>query len=104
VFYSQAEDLEEFDRQAQVADPSAEEIADFWRATDVNLQATFTSKITKYLQVVLYAQLIYDKFDTAANVDPTLPPVDLATEIDKNIRKAGQFKQTLALGLTYSLF
>ena len=104
IFYSKSEDLKTFDELAQAAQPGRESVADFWKATDVNLQATLTSKITKYLQVVLYAQLIYDKFDTAANVDLGLPLADLATEVDKNVRKAGQFKQTLALGLTYTLF
>jgi len=104
VFYSKADALEGFDELARAADPAHEEVADFWKATDVNLQATFTSKITKYLQVVLYAQLIYDKFDTAANVDLTLPFTDLTNEVNKNVRKAGQFKQTLSLGLAYSIF
>ena len=28
----------------------------------------------------------------------------LTAEVDKNVRKAGQFKETLALALTYQLF
>lgn len=104
VFYSKAEALEDYDALAVAADPGHESVADFWKSTDVNLQSTFTSKITKYLQVVLYAQLIYDKFDTAANVDLALPFADLTNEVNKNVRKAGQFKETLALGLTYTMF
>jgi Protein of unknown function (DUF3078) len=104
VFYSKAEALEDYDRLVVAADPGHESVADFWKSTDVNLQSTLTSKITKYLQVVLFAQLIYDKFDTAANVDSSLPLTDQALEVNKNVRKAGQFKQTLALGLTYTMF
>ncbi|MCC7101008.1 MAG: hypothetical protein IT500_15605, partial [Rubrivivax sp.] len=62
------------------------------------------ASITKYLSVNLYAQLVYDKFDSAANVDGTLPLADQLVEVDRNVRKAGQFKETLSLGLTYRLF
>jgi hypothetical protein len=52
----------------------------------------------------LFAQWVYDKFDAAANVDTTLPLDVLTAELDRNIRKRGQFKETLAIGLTYRLF
>jgi hypothetical protein len=52
---------------------------DDWKSPDVNWENIFTAGITKYLMVNLYIQLLYDK------------------EIDK----AGRFKQTLSLGLTY---
>ncbi|UCF04591.1 MAG: DUF3078 domain-containing protein [bacterium] len=52
---------------------------DYWKAPDVNWENIFTAGITNYLMVNLYIQLLYDK------------------EIDK----AGRFKQTLSLGLTY---
>ena len=49
--------------------------------------------------------LIYDKFDTAANVDNSLPlDTVLRPEIERNTRPAGQFKQSLALGLNFALF
>jgi hypothetical protein len=104
VFYSRADALEAFDAAAIAADPSREPVADFWKSPDVNFQNTFTAGITKRLSVALLAQLVYDKFDSAANVDGTIPLAVLVPDIDKNVRKAGQFKQTLALGLTYTLF
>jgi hypothetical protein len=55
--------------------------ADYWKSPDVNWENIFTASITKYLMVNLYIQLLYDK------------------EIDK----AGRFKQTLSLGFTYKL-
>jgi hypothetical protein len=107
VFYNQSQDLEEFDRIAIAADPTREPVADFWKAVDVNFQNTFTSQITSWLNVNLYAQLVYDKFDAATNVavegvegdDAAL--AKLTREVDGAIRKAGQFKQTLGIGLTY---
>ena len=89
---------------AIAADPTREAVADFWKAIDVNWQNTFTAQITEALSVNLFAQLLYDKFDSAANVDGTLPLGVQVSEIDRNIRKAGQFKETLALGPTDRLF
>jgi hypothetical protein len=51
--------------------------------------------------VNLYAQLIYDKFDAATDVDPDLPFGVLDGAVQGGIRKSGQFKQTLALALSY---
>ena len=49
----------------------------------------------------LYVQWIYDKFDAATNVDAALPLADVAAEVNGGIRKSGQFKQTLALAISY---
>jgi len=51
----------------------------YWKEVDINWENIFSANITKYIIVNLYLQLVYDK------------EVDLA----------GQFKQTLGLGLTY---
>lgn len=53
--------------------------ADYWKTLDVTWENIFTARITEYLNVNLYMQLLYDK------------EVDLA----------GRFKETLSLGLTY---
>lgn len=104
VFYSKADALEAFDAAALAADPSREPVAGFWKATDVAFLNTFTAGITKHLSVGLLVHLVYDKFDAAANVNNALPLAVLAPEIDRNVRKSGQFKQTLSVGLTYQLF
>ena len=52
---------------------------DFWRAPDINWETVFTASITKYLMVNLYTQLLYDK----------------------EVARAGRFKQTLGLGLSW---
>jgi hypothetical protein len=104
VFYSGSDDVEAFDVRAAAAFPGHEAVADFWKATDVNWQNTFSAQITKHLGVNLLVQWVYDKFDVAANVDPELPLDVLVAEVDRNVRKAGQFKETLALAFTYALF
>jgi Protein of unknown function (DUF3078) len=107
VFYSRSDALKDFDSLARAASPGREAVADFWKAPDVNFQNTFTSPITSWLNVNLYLQWVYDKFDAATNVDVTGVAGDpaaldlLESKVDAGIRKAGQFKQTLGIGLTY---
>lgn len=103
VFYSKSSALEEFDRLALASDPTRDPVGDFWQTVDVNFQNTFTAQITKILAVNLYLQMVYDKFDAATNVD-TAAPIDLLIrEVDGGVRKAIQFKQTLALGFTFKM-
>jgi hypothetical protein len=110
VFYSKSSALEQFDRDvragdaSRAAEPGREPVADFWKAVDVNFQNEFTASITKVLGVSLTAQFVYDKFDAAANVDNTLPLAALEPEILRNTRKAGQFREVLALTIKYALF
>ena len=107
-FYSKSDDLEEFDALADSAaaanGTSHGPVAEFWKQVDVNVQSTFTAQITKVLSVNLLVQWVYDKFDAAANVDTTLPLDVLTAELERNIRKQGQFREMLAIGLTYRLF
>jgi hypothetical protein len=104
VFYSKSDALTIFDAAAIAVDPTRRPVADYWQDPDVNFLNTFTAAITKHLEVGLVAQLVYDKFDTAANVDNSLPLAVLIPEIDKNVRKVGQFKQTLNVTIRYQLF
>jgi len=104
VFYSKSDALTTFDAAAIAADPSRRPVAGYWKEPDVNFMNTFTASITTHLAVGLVAQLVYDKFDTAANVDNNLPLSVLVPEIDKNVRKVGQFKQTLNVSIKYQLF
>ncbi|MBI4719989.1 MAG: DUF3078 domain-containing protein [Chitinivibrionia bacterium] len=55
--------------------------ANDWKSPDVNWENIFTASITKYLMVNLYTQFLYNK----------------------QIDKAGRFKETLSLGLTFKL-
>ncbi|UCD95054.1 MAG: DUF3078 domain-containing protein [Candidatus Zixiibacteriota bacterium] len=57
------------------------EAEDYWKAVDINWENTLTASVSKYVQVSLYLQLLYDK----------------------QISKKGRLKETLALGLTYKL-
>jgi hypothetical protein len=108
IFFSGANDLKAFDRAVRDSAAgyglSTESVADFWRAPDVNLQNTFAAQITKSISVNLVTQLVYDKFDATAKVDNTRPLLLRVPAVYHNIRKAGQFRETLALGFTYRMF
>ncbi|HET7225585.1 MAG TPA: DUF3078 domain-containing protein [Candidatus Eisenbacteria bacterium] len=110
VFYSKKDDLKKVDDALRAAYAGRESIADFWKATRVNFDNNFAAPITKNLGVNLAVTWVYVKFDAAALVDPALaasadPAVRdaYARQIDKNVRKAGQFREVLSLAITYRL-
>jgi len=77
------------------------DVAGYTTTLDADWENTFAADITKIIGVKLYVRWVYDKYDNtvvpvAENGNLTNPePVAQA------IRKAGQFKQTLALAFTY---
>lgn len=80
-------------------------VRSYTTATDIDWENIFTTQITKLLSVNMYVRWIYDKYDNS--VKPALNTAGNLTDpagVQAAIRKAGQFKQTLALGLTYRFF
>jgi len=105
LFYSRAGALEDYDAAVTAIDPTHTAVADYWRVPDVDWTSAFSTQVTKAISVDLFIELMYDKFDTAANVDNSLPlDTVLRPEIERNIRLAGQFKQTLGLGISTNIF
>ena len=49
-------------------------------------------------------QWIQYQLDTAANVDDANSFADNDAEVKRNLRRAAQWKQTLAFGLSYAMF
>ncbi len=78
------------------------DVADYVKMVDVDWENEFSSQLTKLISVKLYTRLVYDKYDNSV-----LPVVSDDRRLQNRealrtaIRKTGQFKQTLALGLTY---
>jgi Protein of unknown function (DUF3078) len=104
LVYSQRELLERYDALVGAVDPTHRPIADDWRTINVDLDNVFTGRITSALAVELAARLVYIKFDTAASLDTTQPLAVLVPQVERNVRRAGQYRQTLALALSYRLF
>jgi len=83
-----------------------DDLADYTTTLDVDWENTFSANITSVLSVKLFVRWVYDKYDNT--VSPVIGKDDLGADVLLNsadvhnaIRKAGQFKQTLALGFTY---
>ena len=78
-----------------------DDLADYTTALDVDWENTFSASITKALSVKLFVRWVYDKYDNS--VTPLVEEGNLinAADVAGAIRKAGQFKQTMALGFTY---
>lgn len=64
---------------SEKADLEGTDAENYWQAVDFDWENIFSASITEYVMVNLYVQWLYDK----------------------EISKAGRFKQTLSLGLTY---
>ena len=92
------------DRRAIEMDPGREEVQDFWRVPDVDFQNQLTAQVTKVINVSLIAHMVYDKFDANTNVDLSRETGDLEAVVDASVRKSVQWRQVLALGLTWSVF
>ncbi len=79
------------------------DIADYTTALDVDFENTFTTHVTKVISVKLYVRWVYDKYDNS--VKPVVDDAGALVNgdvVSKAIRRAGQFKQTMALGFGYS--
>jgi hypothetical protein len=77
------------------------DLADYTTSMDVDWENTFAANITKVIAVKLFVRWVYDKYDNT--VTPLVEDDTLvnAAAVQNAIRKAGQFKQTLALGFGY---
>ena len=49
VFFSESDALKEFDQLTRMADPTREEVQDFWKNPTVNFQNTFDAKVTDWV-------------------------------------------------------
>ncbi len=93
------EDLSAAQIAAAGLDP---DIADFATEVDIEFENIFTTQITKILSVNLYLRWVYDKYENS--VKPLVDDAGNLTNaegVGAAVRKGGQFKQTLGLGLSY---
>jgi hypothetical protein len=104
VFYSQANELEDFDDLARAMEPGRESVKDFWRVPDIDWQNELVARVSKVVNVTLLVHMVYDKYDANTNVAGERPLEEAIPLVDGAIRKSAQWRQTLALGLTYQLF
>ena len=104
LLYSAKSDLTRFDQDLADSGMTQDAIANYWKTPSADWQNTLTAKITNVLSVNLFFQLVYEKFDTSTDLNPDLPLDVRIANADVGIRRAAQWKQTLALGLSYRFF
>jgi len=102
--YSEKSHLEDLASGQLAAVGLDSDLADFTTTVDMEWENMFTTKITKIISVGLYLRWIYDVYDNS--VKPEFDDDGNLTNFEtvgNAVRKSGQFKQTLAIGLSYSL-
>lgn len=101
-FYSGQHDIDALQPDSLVAAGIDPDIADFPKTTDIDFENIFTNQISKLLSVSLYTRWVYDKYDNSVKPELGLKgePANPAA-LRAAVRKSGQFKQTLTVGLTY---
>lgn len=95
VFYSGKQDLQ---------NAGLVTVASHAMKLDIDFENVFTNQITKILSVQLYTRWLYDHFDNSVKPvfqNPSAPTAEEEATVRNAERPAGQFKQTLGVGLTY---
>jgi hypothetical protein len=79
------------------------DVADYTTTIDIEWQNTVTAQITKVIAVQLYFEFLYDKYDNTVvpQVDDTGALVN-ADPVASSVRRKGQFRETLGIGLAYT--
>lgn len=68
---------------------------------DIDWQNTLTSKVTKFISFNLYFELLYDKYDNTIVPVAENGALTNPDEVRAAVRKKGQFKESIGVGLTY---
>ncbi|MEZ4388894.1 MAG: DUF3078 domain-containing protein [Candidatus Krumholzibacteriia bacterium] len=103
LFYSGKSDIEDLDPAVLAAAGLDADLADYTTTADIDFKNTFTTNITSALNVQVMVRWVYDKYDT------TVPAViddagnlENAAAVAGAVRKSGQFKQTMSIGLAHT--
>jgi hypothetical protein len=102
LFFSGKDALEGLSAAQLMAAGLDPDVAGFTTALDVDWENILTTHVSKILSVSLYTRWVYDKYDnTVKPVPDGAGGLENAGPVRTAVRKAGQFKQTLAIGVTY---
>jgi hypothetical protein len=103
IYYSGKDAFDSLTAEQRVAAGLDPDVGDFPLVVDVDWQNTFVTRITKVINVNLEIRWIYDKYDNS--VSPEFDPDGELVNGDavrQAVRKAGQYKQVLSLGVGYA--
>ncbi len=81
------------------------DVRDFALSTDVDWQNDFSTRVTEWLAFNVYVEIAYDRYDNSVvpRLDDTGTALKNAADVRGAVRKAVQWKQTFAVGLTFRL-
>jgi len=101
-FDSNKSDIEDLDPTALTSVGLDADLADYTTQFDIDFKNTFTTNITKALNVELTVRWVYDKYDSTVPVlADAAGNVENAEAVQNATRKAGQLKQTMSIGLAH---
>ncbi len=102
VFYSGKKALKDLSADSLAAYRFDPDLASFTTKIGSDWENIFSSQITKLISVNLYTRWVYQKYDASVKPLPLgVGGLSNPDAVRAAIRKAGQFKETLAIGFTY---
>lgn len=102
VFYSGKDALDGLSPSFLADNGLDPDIASFTTRASADWENIWSTQITKILSVGLYFRWIYDVYDNTVKPLPSgSGAISNPQAIDSAVRKTGQFKETLSIGLTY---
>lgn len=102
LFYSAKDDVDRLGAQVLLDQGLSGSLPDYFLTTDLDFENSFKASITRLLNVQFNLRWVYDKYDT------TVKPVVGEGEIQNRdavagaVRKGGQLRQTMSIGLAYT--
>jgi len=102
VYYTGQNDLDSLNDDQWVLHDLPTDLADYTTTLDIDWENTFKANITSVINVQLHVRWVYDKYDNS--VKPLAIDGELvnASAVKGSIRKVGQVKQTMSIGLGYT--
>jgi hypothetical protein len=104
LFYSPKDDLDGLDFSDVSLAMLSPDLSDYFMTTDLDFENNFKASITRLLNVQFSLRWVYDKYDTT--VKPVVSADGLTLDnpqaVANAVRKSGQLRQTMSIGLAYT--
>jgi hypothetical protein len=102
VYYSGKSDVEDLGSDYLEGVGLPTDLADYTTTLDIDFDNTFKANITSVINVQLQVRWIYDKYDNSVKPVVVDDEIHNVASVDGSIRKKGQLKQTMSIGLGYT--
>jgi len=101
-YYTGKSDIDDLGSDAIVAHGLDADLPDYFLTTDIDFENTFKANITKVINVQFYLRWLYDKYDSTVKPVVTDGVIENSAAVAAAVRKSGQLKQTMSIGLAYT--